>query len=110
MGSILDDIKKLLGIQLDETSFDVELLIHINGAISVLTQLGIGPAIGYTIISKDDTWIPLIGDRKDLEMVKLAIYYRVRLQFDPPQNSFLLKSFEERLNETEWRLSIAPTQ
>lgn len=41
--SILTSIKKLLGIGEDDTSFDTDILLHINSTFSVLTQLGIGP-------------------------------------------------------------------
>ena len=41
--SILTSTKKLLGIEDDDTSFDLDVLIHINTALAILNQLGVGP-------------------------------------------------------------------
>ena len=40
--SILNDIKKMLGITEDYDVFDTDIMVHINGAIGILNQLGIG--------------------------------------------------------------------
>lgn len=106
MVSILDSIKQLLGIDVNDTSFDKELIIHINGALMILNQLGVGPEDGYLIVDKNNTWDEFIGDRTDLEFIKTDIYLRVRLIFDPPQNSFLVKSIEELIKEYDWRIGI----
>ena len=44
--SILNDIKKLLGIMESYEHFDADIIIHINTAFSTLTQLGVGPSEG----------------------------------------------------------------
>lgn len=105
--SILDSIKMALGIDPSDTNFDEELIIHINSAISVLTQLGVGPEAGFKIVDNATVWADLIGTRQDIENVKSAIYYRVRLSFDPPQNSFLVDSFKKQCDEAEWRIEVA---
>ena len=53
MDSILNTIKKLLGIDADDDSFDVDITIGINAAIFNLSQMGVGPnnAIHYGIRS-----------------------------------------------------------
>ena len=43
MVSILDSIKQMHGIDSRDISFDAELIMHINGALMVMTQLGAGP-------------------------------------------------------------------
>lgn len=106
MVSILDSIKQMLGIGSDDTSFDLELTMHINGALMLMTQLGVGPAEGFTITSQDNTWDELLGTRTDLNLVKTAIYLRVRLMFDPPSNGFLVTSIENQIKEYEWRIEI----
>lgn len=108
MENILDSIKFLLGGKalVDDTNFDPELIIHINGALAVITQLGIGPIEGFTITGKTETWEDLLLGRKDLEFVKTDIYLRVRLVFDPPQNSFLVKSIEDQIKEYDWRIEV----
>lgn len=103
--TILSDTKQLLGISQDDNSFDIELTMHTNSAISILTQLGVGPIEGF-IITADTPWTELIGDRKDLEIIRSYIYLRVRLIFDPPQNSFLVKSINDQCTEYEWRIKV----
>lgn len=53
MDSILVSIKKLLGIAADYTHFDPDIIMHINSAFSVLTQLGVGPPEGFKFPSHD---------------------------------------------------------
>jgi hypothetical protein len=102
--SILDSIKQMLGISTTDTSFDNELIMFINGALMVMTQLGVGPTAGFSITSKTNTWSELLGARTDLDAVRAAVYLRVRLIFDPPQNSFLVASIERQITEYDWRI------
>lgn len=105
IASILNSIKLLLGLGEDESPFDNELIMYINGAIMVINQLGVGPD-GYKITSATNEWTELLGDRNDLELVKTSIYLRVRLAFDPPQNSFLVKAIQDQLLEYDWRIEV----
>ena len=104
MENILDSIKKLLGIDEADLNFDQELIMHINSVFMVLNQLGVGPVGGFKISSNEETWTDFVGARLDLESVKSYIYLKVRLLFDPPQNSFLVGSIEKQIEEHEWRL------
>ena len=49
MDSILTSIKKLLGIAEEYEHFDPDIVMYINSAFSVLTQLGVGPEEGFRI-------------------------------------------------------------
>lgn len=105
MESILTSVKQVVGgIAEDDAVYDKELIVHINGALAVLTQLGVGPRQGFLIKGKDETWADFIGSDKDLEMVKLVVSNRVQLSFDPPANSFLVNALEEQIKELEWRI------
>jgi len=104
MENILDSIKKLLGIDEMDLNFDQELIMHINSVFMVLNQLGVGPVEGFKISSNEETWSDFIGTRLDIESVKSYIYLKVRLLFDPPQNSFLVAAIEKQIEEQEWRL------
>lgn len=105
--SILNSIKLKLGLTPDViTEFDTDVIDAINMAISILTQMGIGPDTGYAITSAEDKWTDYIGDDKRLTMVKSYIYLKTRLIFDPPQSSYVLSSMEESAKELEWRLGI----
>lgn len=103
--SILTSIKNLLGITSMDTNFDPEITIHINSAFMALQQLGVGPSTGFYISSDEETWTDLLINRKDLEAVKTYIYLKVRLVFDPPQNSFLVDSIKNMITELEFRIN-----
>ena len=104
--SILKSTKKILGVDPADTSFDLDIITHINSEFSTLTDLGIGPEEGFVI--EDDTaeWESyLADDQVKLSKVKTCIYLRTRLLFDPPVQGYLLDAVKEQLREAEWRLS-----
>ena len=106
--SILNTIKAMLGPDPSYEVFDTEIIIHINTAFSTLAQLGVGPAKGFRITGPDETWDDFISDGSiDLESVKTYIYCKVKMIFDPPSNSFVMKAMEENCKEIEWRLNVA---
>lgn len=105
--SILLSIKKLLGLAPEYEVFDVDIIMHINSAFSVLTQLGVGPSEGFFITDANACWSDFIMQSKRLEMVKTYVYLKVRLVFDPPSSSAVLDSMNRQINEFEWRLSVA---
>lgn len=105
--SILNDIKKLLGIMESYEHFDVDIIIHINTAFSTLTQLGVGPSDGFSITNKTETWADFIGDDYlKFQSVKTYIYLKVRMIFDPPSNSSAAEAIKSTISELEWRLNI----
>lgn len=106
MESILDSIKKLLGIQKEYTHFDTDIIMHINTALSILTQLGIGPVTGFSIYDDIATWEDFIGDDPRLESVRSFIYLKVKLLFDPPMSSAVIEAMNRMISEFEWRLTV----
>ena len=102
--SILNTIKPMVNVEVDDKNFDAVLIPFINGALTVITQLGVGLPTGFKIADETKTWPELLGEREDLDIVKTAIYIRVRLLFDPPQNAFLVTALKEELQEAEWRI------
>jgi hypothetical protein len=104
--SILTSIKKLLGPTEEDTSFDVDITMHINSAFFRLNQLGVGPSEGFFITDKSKTWEEFLASRKDLEAVKSYVYQKVRLVFDPPQSAFLVEALKESIKEFEWTINV----
>lgn len=103
-GSILTDIKEMLGILEGDTGFDGELISHINAAFSTLTDIAIGPSEGYMIEDKSNTWDE-VSDVKDVvSACKQYIFSYVRLLFDPPSNSFVCDALSKNKDELYWRL------
>lgn len=109
MESILTSIKKLLGIAEEYEHFDTDVIIHINTALMILTQLGVGPPEGFRIEDKAATWNRFIPDSNTvlLEGVKTYIYQKVKLVFDPPQSSAAMEVMKQSIAELEWRLNVA---
>ena len=104
--SILNNIKKLLGITDDYTHFDTDVIIYINSALSTLHQIGIGPHGGFRIGSANEKWGEFRGTTDVLEDVKSYVYLKVRLIFDPPTNAFMVTAMEKQIDELTWRLSV----
>ena len=103
--SILDSMKKLLGISNDYNHFDQGIIIHINTAFMSLRQIGVGPKEGFAIHGSEETWGDFLPDMKTLESVRTYLYLKVRLIFDPPTNSAVVEIFNKNINEIEWRLN-----
>ena len=105
MESILESIKKLLGIPKDYTAFDIDVIMHINTAFAILNQLGLGPEGGYGIEGYDDVWDDYIVSY-NMSMIKTFIYLKVRLAFDPPSSTALIESMQRTLDDLTWRLEL----
>src|SRR3954451_20929891 len=104
--SILKSTKKMLGLEPDDTSFDLDIITHINSAFSVLHDLGVGPELGFVIEDEYVNWgAYLVNDPIKLSKIKTRVYLRTRLAFDPPTQSFLIDAIKEQLREAEWRLN-----
>ena len=107
MESILTSIKKLLGIAEDYEHFDQDIIMHINTVLAILTQLGVGPAIGFSIADKSTKWNEFISNKLYYEPVKTYVYLKVKLLFDPPQSSIVLEATNRMISELEFRLNAA---
>lgn len=105
MESILQSVKKKLGIMPEYEHFDDEIITDINSAFSILNQLGVGSDEPFTISGSDEVWTDFIEDGR-IELVKSYIPLRVRLLFDPPANSFLVESINKQIAEFEFRMNV----
>lgn len=105
MESILQSIKKLLGVQSDYIVFDDDIIIHINTVFATLNQLNIGPSTGFFITDSTSVWSDYI-EESNIQMVKTYIYLKVKLIFDPPASSVVVESYNRTISEIEWRLYL----
>lgn len=105
MDSILNTIKKMLGLAEDYTAFDIDIINDINSSFFTLYQLGVGTSVPFTIVDADDKWSDFIQNRNDLEPIKQYIYLHVKRAFDPPTSSFVSTSIDNQIAELEWRLN-----
>lgn len=105
MGSILQSIKKLLGVASDYIVFDNDIIIHINTVFAILNQLNIGPADGFFITGPTEEWETYIT-KNNLKMVETFVYLKVKLIFDPPASTAVIESINRTLSELEFRLYV----
>lgn len=102
--SILTSTKKVLGIEALDTSFDTDILMHINSVLATLNQIGVGPENGYHIEDDDATWDDYLASDSRLNSVQSYMYLKVRLLFDPPATSFAIQAMQENAKELEYRI------
>lgn len=106
--SILNSIKTMLDVPLDQTSFDLELINYINGAFFTLNQLGVGPKTPFVLENGDATWSDFTSDINKLQLVKQYVFLKVKTVFDTAAvGSSSLSAFERQISEMEWRLNVA---
>jgi len=104
--SILTSTKKILGVAANYTTFDPDIITHINAALSSLNQLGIGPTLGFGIEDDSAVWDDLALPLNQLSMVRAYIYMKVRMMFDPPTTSFHIEAMNKQIAEFEFRLNV----
>lgn len=105
MDSILDSVKKDLGIVPEYTHFDPDIIMDINTAFSILTQLGVGPKAGFSITDNTAVWTDFVTDTR-LEIVKTYVAKKTKQLFDPPNTGPLSEALNKVLNELEWRINV----
>lgn len=104
--SILNSIKKNIGIDSDYTIFDDQIIMAINTAFFTLWQLGVGntTTVPFMITGQTEEWTDFIDDAQ-AEVCKSYVTLRVRLLFDPPNNSFLVDAINAQIEEFECRMT-----
>lgn len=105
--SILQTIKKLIGLDNEDSSFNTDLIIHINSVFFILYQLGVGPDPAFSITGTGETWADFLGeDISKFEAIKTYIYMKTRIVFDPPTNATIMESLKSAIDEYEFRLNV----
>lgn len=102
--SILDSIKKLHGISPEDTSFDGDMITHINSTLMILNDLGIGPSGGFFITDNSTEWYDYVPNKVIAEAIKSFVYIKVRLIFDPPASPTLIDALKSSAKEHEVRI------
>lgn len=106
--SILNSIKKLIGLDPDYTEFDTDLIIHINSVFLDLEQLGAGSQDGFFIDGSTETWEDFLPDDPlVLNSIKSYMYLKVKKLFDPPTSSSAMDSLNSLIDRFEWRINVA---
>lgn len=103
MDSILNSVKSYLGIQVEDTSFDTDILMALNSVLAVLPQFGIGPSSPFVVADETNTWQDLLGE-DPIGGVRAYVNMRVRMLFDPPTNTYIMQALKDQIAEFEWRI------
>lgn len=107
LDNILQTVKQGIGIQPTDTTFDATLTIHINSAMMVLNQLGVGPAEVFVLgVDGSELWSAFLpdGDDATLALVKTYVILKVQSLFDPPTSGIVMTAHKELLQEFASRL------
>lgn len=106
-GSILNDVKKQIGIAEANTDFDKDLVIHINTVLFILWQMGVVKD-DFTITDNKNTWnsILLNPEQIAIEAMKTWVALKTKMIFDPPTSSVLAQAVNANIDELTWRIYI----
>lgn len=103
--SILGDVKEYLGIPAEVDCFDNTLLVHINTA-TFLTET-ISSFVNNIEIDKSTDWNEMYdGMEVTCPAIKTYVFLKIRLLFDPPNNSYLSGVIERSLTELEFKINM----
>ena len=104
--SILDSIKKMLGLPDSYEAFDVDISTNINAALLKLEQVGVGKDMFY-ISDSTSIWSDFLGENSDLLGGSMTfVYLQTRIIFDPPSNSFVLDAMKSQSEELLYRMML----
>lgn len=101
--SILNTIKQMLGLGIEESPFDQELITHINTALILLTEIGVGKE-GFFLADSSAVWSDFLNENGFYNPAKQYIGLQVRLIWDPPSSSAVVTSYQEQLKKLEFYL------
>ena len=102
--SILMTVRKALGLGESDTTFDEEILLHINSSIGKLSQNG---AVKNIFVSGEDSlWDSLLHDHDSMGMITSFIFLNVKVLFDPPPPS-TIQYYNSQIEELLWRLKVS---
>lgn len=102
--SILNSIKKSVGVDPSYTPFDDELIMDINTCFMNLNQIGVDSfPTPFYITDSSKTWDDYLNGDTRIQGVKTYVSIKVRLMFDAPSGA-VKEALENVLKETEYRL------
>ena len=102
--SILVDVRVACNVDERDEGFDTKLIPLINSQIMMAHEFGVGYS-GFHVTGTEETWRDWLGDDGGkLAAIYTWLGYSVLLLFDPPENSTVLKSYQDQISKMEWML------
>lgn len=103
--SILNSVKKKIGIGAEYEHFDADLIDFINTTFATLAQIGFDNNGSVIRISgAEDLWSTYLTDA--YAWVRDYVFISAKLTFDPPTSGTLLENLKAQKAELEWRIYI----
>lgn len=109
VNSILESVKKVIGLTNEDTHFDEDLLLYLNSEFNNLKQLGVSDD-DFIVEDSSTEWSEYLPDDNSLNIVKSYICLRTRKLFDPPTSGILLQALNEEIDKCEWKLNVIAEQ
>ena len=107
--SILETIVTGLGLEVNESAFNSEIIMYVNSALLTVYQNG----AGTPIVVKDyaQTWDEFkdpaqVEGNKMFEQIKLYVMLKTKIIFDPPPPS-TATYMQSYIDELLWRIRAA---
>lgn len=104
MDKVLDTVKKVLGVPLEDTFFDSDIVLHTNMALTTAFQLGATDA--PFICDEETVWSDIMPECGLLSLMKTYIPAKVRTTFDPPTSSAVAEALKNSIAELEFRIVV----
>lgn len=108
MATILETVKTICNVSHSESVFDAELLLHINGTISSLQNLGVNNI--STFVVEEATDYPALVEGEGEEMNRLLQIYiplKVKIVFDSSSSATISSAHNMRVGELEQQIMFA---
>ena len=106
---ILETIVSGLGLEVDESAFNSEIIMYVNSALLTVYQNG----AGTPLVVKDyaQTWEEFkdpaqVEGNKMFEQIKLYVMLKTKIIFDPPPPS-TAPYMQSYIDELLWRIRAA---
>lgn len=97
----------MFGLPEDDTSFDTDIVIGINTALSDLGLIGEYTGTISRITDSTANWEDFIGIGVDtLEEIKTYVYLKVKMVFDPPQTKPMIDAVKDQITELGWKINV----
>lgn len=102
--NILKSIKKMLGLDVEDDSFDIDIIININTTFDFLVQLGVESLYRVYLHTGNEKWSSYMDENQLYRMIITYTYLKVKDYFDPPTSGVLREAMERQIKELEWRI------
>lgn len=106
MDSILNYVKKNIGLTEECKDFDSIIITHINSVLATLPDICEAIPEPYSISDEYAVWSNIYpSDDPKWNVIGTYVWMKVKLSFDPPLSQAHITALKEQINEIEWRLS-----